>query len=252
MQDQAPDGPPPDPVLDDENVGEQTLSFPVEPDQEPVGDAVVGATPEPPPNQELAAAVAAASAAIAARDVDAAPARATPGAMAVNPEASRDAELPPQGTDRSGSLPAVSRKRFSARAQLSNWRLYLVRAISAGLSVILAVIIVPGLSFVGWQWGQGIEIAVIFALLNAFVKPVLQFLSLRFLFSSYGIVIVLINTVLLWLLSLIMDDRLVATTLVSVLLGGVLIGVLGAAVDALLGADFPSLDRDYKERNGLS
>ena len=172
--------------------------------------------------------------------------------MAVNPEASHDAELPPQGTDKSGSLPAVSRKRFSARAQLSNWRLYLVRAVSAGLSVILAVSIVPGLSFVGWQSGQGIEIAVIFALLNAFVKPVLQFLSLRFLFSSYGIVIVLINTVLLWLLSLIMDDRLVATTLVSVLLGGVLIGVLGAAVDALLGADFPSLDRDYKERNGLS
>ena len=252
MQDQAPDGPPPDPVLDDENVGEQTLSFPVEPDQAPMGDAVVGPTPEPPPNQELAAAVAAASAAIAARDIDNAPARVTPGAMAVNPEPSHDAELPPQGTDKSGSLPAVSRKRFSARSQLSNWRLYLVRAISAGLSVILAVILVPGLSFVGWQSGQGIEIAVIFALLNAFVKPVLQFLSLRFLFSSYGIVIVLINTVLLWLLSLIMDDRLVATTLVSVLLGGVLIGVLGAAVDALLGADFPSLDRDYKERNGLS
>ena len=252
MQDQAPDGPPPDPVLDDENVGEQTLSFPVEPDQAPMGDAVVGPTPEPPPNQELAAAVAAASAAIAARDIDTAPARVTPGAMVVNPEPSHDAEPPPQGTDKSGSLPAVSRKRFSARSQLSNWRLYLVRAISAGLSVILAVILVPGLSFVGWQSGQGIEIAVIFALLNAFVKPVLQFLSLRFLFSSYGIVIVLINTVLLWLLSLIMDDRLVATTLVSVLLGGVLIGVLGAAVDALLGADFPSLDRDYKERNGLS
>ena len=114
-----------------------------------------------------------------------------------------------------------------------------MRAISAGLSVILAVIIVPGLSFVGWQWGQGIEIAVIFALLNAFVKPVLQFLSLRFLFSSYGIVIVLINTVLLWLLSLIMDDRLVATTLLSVLLGGVLIGVFGCCDRRRAGCRLP-------------
>lgn len=175
-----------------------------------------------------------------------------PGQVVVNPDVPAEGESPAASGGRVGSIPAVGAHRAWAKGQWSNWRLFLVRAVSAGLSVILAVILVPGLSFVGWRWGQGIEIAFIFALLNGLVKPVLQFLSLRFLFSSYGIVIVLINTLLLFLLGWIMDDQLRATTLASLLLGGVLIGLLGAAFDAILGADYPTLDRDYKERNGLA
>jgi hypothetical protein len=38
----------------------------------------------------------------------------------------------------------------------------------------------PGQVRTAWRWGEGLEIALIFALLNAFVKPVLQFASLRF------------------------------------------------------------------------
>jgi putative membrane protein len=118
--------------------------------------------------------------------------------------------------------------------------------------VILAVAIVPGLSFSGWRWGQGLAIAVVFAVLNAVVKPALQFLSLRFLFSSYGIVIVLINTLLLALLDWILGERIEASGVLPVLLGGALIGLIGAAIDAMLGADPPPLDREYKERNGLA
>jgi putative membrane protein len=162
-----------------------------------------------------------------------------------------DLEPPRVGTDKVGSIPAVSASRAWAKGQWSNWRLHLVRFVSAGLSVLIAVALVPGLSFTAWRWGEGLEIALIFALLNAFVKPVLQFASLRFLFSSYGIVIVLINTALLLLLSWIMDDSVRATSLLALLVGGALIGLIGGAVDAMLGANYPMLDRDYKERNNL-
>ena len=117
--------------------------------------------------------------------------------------------------------------------------------------MVLAVAVVPGLSFVSWRWGEGLEIALIFALLNAFVKPALQFLSLRFLFSTFGIVIVVINTFLLYLLSRI-TDNIEAESLLALVLGGALVGIVGAGLDALLGADYPMLDRDYKERNGLA
>ena len=162
-----------------------------------------------------------------------------------------DLEPPRVGTDKVGSIPAVSASRAWAKGQWSNWRLHLVRFVSAGLSVLIAVALVPGLSFTAWRWGEGLEIALIFAVLNAFVKPVLQFVSLRFLFSSYGIVIVLINTALLLLLSWIMDDSVQANSLLALLVGGALIGLIGGAVDAMLGANYPMLDRDYKERNDL-
>ena len=118
-----------------------------------------------------------------------------------NPAVPAGYEPPVEGVDKVGSIPAVSASRAWVTGQWSNWRLHLVRFVSAGLSVLVAVVLVPGLSFTGWRWGEGLEIALIFALLNAFVKPLLQFVSLRFLFSSYGIVIVVINTVLLLLLS---------------------------------------------------
>jgi putative membrane protein len=159
--------------------------------------------------------------------------------------------VPKEGTDKAGNIPSVSARRAWARRQWYNWRLYLVRFVSAGLAVIAAVALVPGLTFTSWQWGQGLEIALIFALLNAFVKPVLQFLSLRFLFSTFGIVVVLINSLLLYLLSVLMDNIQI-DGLLSIILGGVLVGVVGAGVDAMLGADYPMLDRDYKERNGLA
>ena len=118
--------------------------------------------------------------------------------------------------------------------------------------MVLAVVLVPGLSFTSWRWGEGLAIALIFALLNAFVKPLLQFMSLRFLFSSYGIVIVLINTLLLLLLARIMSDSIMFDSVFALLVGGVLVGLIGGALDAMLGANYPMLDRDYKERNGLT
>ncbi len=168
-----------------------------------------------------------------------------------NPAVPAGYEPPVEGVDKVGSIPAVSASRAWAKGQWSNWRLHLVRFVSAGLSVLVAVALVPGLSFTGWRWGEGLEIALIFALLNAFVKPLLQFVSLRFLFSSYGIVIVVINTVLLLLLSWIMGDSVQANSLLALLVGGALIGLIGGGIDSMLGADYPMLDRDYKERNDL-
>ena len=214
---------------------------------EPIADT--DREPVPVTDDHLADATAA-GAAVQASDAPAAPP--APNPRAVNPDMPRDMTPPKEGSQRTGSVPAVDARRQWARRQWSNWRLYLVRAISAGVSVILAVAIVPGLSFSGWRWGQGLAIAVVFAVLNAVVKPALQFLSLRFLFSSYGIVIVLINTLLLALLDWILGERIEASGVLPVLLGGALIGLIGAAIDAMLGADPPPLDREYKERNGLA
>jgi putative membrane protein len=158
---------------------------------------------------------------------------------------------PPVGTDPVGSIPAANARRIWARAQAANWRLYLVRFVAAGLAVVATVLLVPGLGFTGWRWGQFTLIAVVFGLLNATVKPLLQFLVLRFIFSTYGIVVIFINTLLLVLLAAFVEDTFEAARPASVILGGLVVGVLGLVFETLLGATPPVLDRDYKERNGL-
>ncbi len=159
---------------------------------------------------------------------------------------------PPRGTEPTGSIPGVHSVRRWARAQLTNWRLYLVLFLSSAVAVILSVVVVPGLSFTSWQWGQFTWIGIVFGLLNATVKPALHFVALRFIFTTYGVVVVVINAIVLALLAQIMDETLVASGLGAILLGGLLVGVLGLFLETLLGATPPVLDRDYRERHGLT
>lgn len=162
-------------------------------------------------------------------------------------------EVPPEvGTGPVGTVPAAQERRNWARAQAANWRLFLVRFLCAGLAVVVTVAVLPGLGFVGWRWGQGLLIAFVFGVLNATVKPLLQFLVLRFIFSTYGIVVIIINALLLVLLAAILDDTFVAYRPISVLAGGALVGALGLILETLLGATPPVLDRDYLDRNGLT
>lgn len=160
-------------------------------------------------------------------------------------------EPPKVGTGPTGSIPAAESHRAWSRVQALNWRLFLVRGLSAGLAVVLTVVLLPGLGFVGWQWGEFLRIAVVFGLLNAIVKPVLQFLVLRFIFSTYGIVVALINAALLVLLGRLLPGTFEVYRPVALLFGGLVVGILGMVFETLLGANPPVLDRGYKERNGL-
>jgi len=158
---------------------------------------------------------------------------------------------PPDATAPVGSIPAVEARRAWARLQALNWRLYLVRFLSSGLAAVLTVALLPGLAFNGWEWGQFLRIALVFGLLNATVKPVLQFLTLRFIFNTYGLVVIVINAALLVLLGMILEGTFEVYRPIALLAGGLVVGVLGMVLETLLGANPPVLDRDYKERNGL-
>ena len=54
----------------------------------------------------------------------------------------------------------------------------------APATVVITVLIVPGLAFTQYFPGSFMPVAVLFGLFNALIKPVLQFLVLRFIFGS--------------------------------------------------------------------
>ena len=81
--------------------------------------------------------------------------------------------------------------------------------------------------------------AVALGILNAFVKPIVQFLTLPFIFATYGFVIVVINTILLLLLAIIFEERFYVGSLVAAIFGGLVMGFVSSLLESLLGLNLP-------------
>jgi len=129
------------------------------------------------------------------------------------------------------------------RADVGNWRLPLVRTLTSGAAVVVTVVVVPGLSFHDWRRGDFLLVGVVWGLLTALVKPALLFLALRYVVVSYGLVLVVVNTVLLWLLSVLLGHLIHASGLLAVLFGGLVVGIVGTLLDTIAGVAPPILDR---------
>ena len=84
----------------------------------------------------------------------------------------------------------------------------------------------------------------VFGLLNAFVKPIIQFLTLSLLFVTYGLVIIFINTLMLLILEFLFTDILLIENIWWAIAGGFLIGLLGIFLENLLGLTPPIVDTE--------
>jgi putative membrane protein len=81
---------------------------------------------------------------------------------------------------------------------------FLLRAAVTGLALWVVTLIVPGIGFVGGETtlqraGIVLVVAVIFGLVNAIIKPVVQFLSIPLYILTLGLFHVVINALMLWI-----------------------------------------------------
>ncbi len=148
-----------------------------------------------------------------------------------------------------GEVPAAKDRHRWARVTALNPRLFLVRFVVGGVSVLLTVAVVPGLGFTGWRTGEFSVIALTYALLAAVLKPALEFLALRFLVATYGLVIILINAALLFVLAQVLDEWIVYDRAWQLLLGGVVVGFLTLVLETAVGATQPVLDTRVREES---
>jgi putative membrane protein len=147
----------------------------------------------------------------------------------------------------SGVTAALGRR---VRRDITNWRLLLVRWLTSGLAVVVTVAILPGIRFTSWTWGEFLLVGLVFGLLNALVKPLIQFFTLRYLVASYGVVIILINAFLLMLLSWVLGGEIAARGPIPLLLGGAVVGALGLFLDTLAGTTPPIFDAPDSMKHG--
>lgn len=122
--------------------------------------------------------------------------------------------------------------------QLS-WRMLLMRLVINGLTLILVAVLVPDIYFVDRTFLSIVLMAAMLGILNAFVKPIVQFLTLPFIFATYGFVVVLINTVILILLAYIFEERFYVGRLIWAIVGGLVMGVVSSFLESLLGLNLP-------------
>ena len=128
-----------------------------------------------------------------------------------------------------------------------NWRFLLVRIVVNALALALTAAIIPTISFVDKTLGNWLLMALTLGVLNALLKPILQFLTLQFIFVTYGLVIVVVNALLLWLLSFLFPNRFAVESLWWLLVGGLFLGLLSSFLESLFGLTMPIVPDALRE-----
>jgi len=87
---------------------------------------------------------------------------------------------------------------------------FVIRAAFTGLALWVVTLILPGMNFVGGtttvqKIGVVLVVAVIFGLVNAFIKPIVQVLSIPLYILTLGLFHVVINALMLWITAWITD-----------------------------------------------
>lgn len=83
---------------------------------------------------------------------------------------------------------------------------FLLRAALTGLALWVVTLIVPGIRFVGadsalQEVGIIFVVAVVFGLVNAIIKPIVQIISIPLYILTLGLIHIVINALMLWITS---------------------------------------------------
>jgi putative membrane protein len=107
---------------------------------------------------------------------------------------------------------------------------FLLRLLINAAALWVAVRIVPGLHYTG-DFLPLLAVALIFGLLNAFIRPLLKLLSLPVIILTLGLFALLINAFMLWL-----TGRLAGAFGIPFQVDGCLAAILGSIVVSIVSA----------------
>jgi putative membrane protein len=124
------------------------------------------------------------------------------------------------------------------------WKFLVLRILINAVALILIAVFLPSISFGSATIVRILFVGLVLGALNALLKPILQFLTLPFLFVSYGLVLVLINALLLYVLAYVFPDVFVINTLLGALAGGLLLGLISSFLENIAGLPRPVLGDD--------
>jgi putative membrane protein len=134
-----------------------------------------------------------------------------------------------------------SRARAVRRVRRAPRRVVAARIIVNGLAVAAVVLVLPGVhETTGHPLLGYLLFGALFGLINAFVKPAIQFVALPMLAGSMGLVVIVVDILTFWLLAA-LTNVLTTSGPLPIILGGTILGLLSFLLDNLLGLVPPVL-----------
>jgi putative membrane protein len=127
-----------------------------------------------------------------------------------------------------------------------NWRMLLMRFVVNLVALTITLLIVPRINLVVRDLATWLWLALMLGLLNTFIKPIVQVLTLRFIFATTGLVVILINAFILLLLSWLFP-RYIQVSLLWALVGGAVLGITATFLENLFGLTPPIVSERYPE-----
>jgi putative membrane protein len=102
----------------------------------------------------------------------------------------------------------------------------------------VAVWIVPGLGWDGNEWWKFLLVAVVFSLINSYLKPILRIVTIPISILTLGLFLLVINALLLMLTGAISNELKLGFTVAdfwAALLGSIVISIVGAILSIFVG-----------------
>ncbi|MGI8999134.1 MAG: phage holin family protein [Candidatus Limnocylindria bacterium] len=117
-----------------------------------------------------------------------------------------------------------------------------IQILVSAAALYVAVLLVPGLDFAFEPEGALLKflfVAVIFGLVNAFVRPILRILTFPITIMTLGLFLLVINALMLILTGAIsaeLDLGLIVSDFFAALLGSMVISIVGTLLSLLIGS----------------
>lgn len=110
-----------------------------------------------------------------------------------------------------------------------------LRIVVSALAIVITAAILPGITVVNDDIGTFILLGIVFGLVNGIVKPILTILTCPLVILTLGLFIFVINGLMLIITEAVLPDRLQIDGFGWAILGGILMAIVGTAIEGLLG-----------------
>lgn len=116
-----------------------------------------------------------------------------------------------------------------------NWRVLLMSLLINMTAIAITAIILPNFTILDSRLIVLAVLAVSLGLLNTFLKPILQLITIRLLFVTYGLILIVTNTIVLLLLNWIFQSYLEISSIWGAIFGAIMIGLISLFLDYIFG-----------------
>lgn len=114
---------------------------------------------------------------------------------------------------------------------------WVIKIVITAAALWVAELVVPGIVFSG-EWWKLLIVAFIFAIVNAFVKPVLTILTLPITAVTLGIFLLVINALMLFLTSFVstqLDLGFTVEGFIDAILGAIIVSIVSLILEMVVG-----------------